>query len=358
MKKGRHAPSLLARLRSRRVLRLGLLILGALGLLVGGVAYAGYRYEAARADQILPGVSIGGVDVSGMGRAQAVAAVSRRAGAELDREIVVRAGKRDWHVTPDELGTTARLEAVVDQALGLNEELPWRSRLFHRLFHRPVEERFDLSLSADLKQIRNFVDVVSDAVRVSPTNAAVALEDGEVVLRRPDKGIRLKAKQAQKRLLGAVRGDQDEVNLRVREIEPKVTPKELGQTIVVSLSELELKLYEGLKVVKTYPVAGGLPEYPTPKGEWTLYGKNENPTWTNPDPDGWGAGMPARIGPGPGNPLGTHAMYLDAPGIRIHGTYDEGSIGSYASHGCVRMTIEDSKELFAMVDVDIPVLII
>jgi lipoprotein-anchoring transpeptidase ErfK/SrfK len=68
--------------------------------------------------------------------------------------------------------------------------------------------------------------------------------------------------------------------------------------------------------------------------------------------------MPAFIGPGPGNPLGTRAMNLSASGIRIHGTPDAGSIGGPASHGCIRMLIHDAEELFDAVDVGTPVMIV
>jgi lipoprotein-anchoring transpeptidase ErfK/SrfK len=56
--------------------------------------------------------------------------------------------------------------------------------------------------------------------------------------------------------------------------------------------------------------------------------------------------------------LGTRALNLDAPGIRIHGTYADSSIGTYASHGCIRMHIWDSEELFDLVDVGTPVIIV
>jgi L,D-transpeptidase ErfK/SrfK len=103
--------------------------------------------------------------------------------------------------------------------------------------------------------------------------------------------------------------------------------------------------------MKGYPVAAGSAQYPTPQGEWTIWQKVENPTWVNPDPEGWGASLPASIGPGPGNPLGTRALYLDAPGIRIHGTSASYSIGSYASHGCIRMLMSDVEELYELVPV-------
>ena len=55
-----------------------------------------------------------------------------------------------------------------------------------------------------------------------------------------------------------------------------------------------------------------------------------NPSWHNPAPDGWGADMPLVIPPGPGNPLGTRALALNAPGILIHGSYAAWSIGGYS----------------------------
>jgi hypothetical protein len=192
---------------------------------------------------------------------------------------------------------------------------------------------------------------VAGAVAVSPTNAAVDYEDGQLVLRRPQNGKELRVKFAEESLMNALAVGDDRVRFDLRTLEPNIKTKDLGYTIVVNLSELKLYLYDGLKLERTYPVAAGQPAYPTPTGEWTVVNKAENPTWVNPAPDGWGADMPAVIQGGPGNPLGTRALYLDAPGIRIHGTYDSGSIGTYASHGCIRMLISDVEELYEIVPI-------
>jgi lipoprotein-anchoring transpeptidase ErfK/SrfK len=125
----------------------------------------------------------------------------------------------------------------------------------------------------------------------------------------------------------------------------------------VDVSDNTLQLYEGLRVVRDYGVATGTPGYPTPVGTFEIVDKKENPTWYNPDPEGWGAGLPTSIGPGPGNPLGTRAMYLNAPGIRIHGTWDSSSIGTAASHGCIRMHIEDSEDLYPLVSIGARVIV-
>jgi lipoprotein-anchoring transpeptidase ErfK/SrfK len=50
-------------------------------------------------------------------------------------------------------------------------------------------------------------------------------------------------------------------------------------------------------------------------------------------------------------------MYLNAPGIRIHGTWDDSSIGTAASHGCIRMHVQDSEELYPLVLIGTPVLV-
>jgi L,D-transpeptidase ErfK/SrfK len=61
--------------------------------------------------------------------------------------------------------------------------------------------------------------------------------------------------------------------------------------------------------------------------------------------------MPAYIPPGPNNPLGTRALYLNTSGIRIHGTSKRSSIGTAASHGCMRMLREDVEALYPLVPV-------
>lgn len=320
-------------------------------LLSGGAAYAGYRFDAASANRIMPGVTIAGIDVGELTRAEAVAAVGDVVAGRLDQKVTVRAGGRAWHVTPAELGTRAPVERLVSRALAVSEEHSWPSRVFHRMFDRPVDQSFDVDFRYRPKRVTRFVDAIAAEVAIDPTNASVEYENGRLVLHRPEFGRALRVESAREAVLDAVRGSGGPVKLGMKRIEPEITKGELGQTLVVDLSELRLSLYDGLRLRKTYPVAAGQPEYPTPPGEWTVIDKAENPTWVNPAPDGWGAGLPATISGGPSNPLGTRAIYLDAPGIRIHGTSSSSSIGTYASHGCVRMYMSDVEELYELVDV-------
>jgi lipoprotein-anchoring transpeptidase ErfK/SrfK len=356
MKRRRHARTLGTRLwgRGRFILLVGL---GGV-LLLGGTAYAAYRYDAGTADRMLPGVEVAGVDVGGMSRSEAIDAVTAAAERALERRIEVAVADQTWHVTPQELGTTADVEAKIDQALAVNDGFSWPSRVFRRILNRPVYRSFELEFTHQDSQIERFVEVVSRSVYQSPVNASVAVKDGKIRLTKPAAGRALLPAPARESLAEAITdGDDELVRFAVRTMRPKVTGGDLGHTIVIRISQNKLYLFRGVRLQKVYPVATGSPGFPTPQGKWTVVDKVENPSWTNPAPDGWGADLPRFIPAGPGNPLGTRALYLNAPGIRIHGTYSTSSIGSYASHGCIRMHIPDVEELFEIVGVDTPVLI-
>jgi hypothetical protein len=341
----RHAPKTRGSARVAVSIVLGLLLLG------GGTAYASYRYDAASSDRLLPGVRIAGVDVGEMTRDQAVAAIRSQIDADLGREIVVGAGNEVWQVSPGELGTIAEVEAAVDEALAVNEGYSWPERVFRRLFDRPIAHEGLVRYRLDAARLRDFVRTAAESVELAPSDASVDYVDGELVLRRPKFGRELAMRDARRALRAALLDGSASVELPTERVEPEVGKEDLGSTIVIDLSELDLTLYEGLRQVETYPVAAGSAQYPTPTGEWTIWDKRENPVWINPAPDGWGASLPDMIPGGPSNPLGTRALYLDAPGIRIHGTSASYSIGSYASHGCVRMFMDDVEELYEVVPI-------
>jgi lipoprotein-anchoring transpeptidase ErfK/SrfK len=326
------------------------LVLGVL-LMAGGGAYAAYRYDAATTDRLLPGITIGGVDVGEMSRAQAIATLNEEAEERLRRDVQVAAGERTWRVSAAELGTTPVIEPVVDRALGAREGYTWPERVFRRVFNRDVEYSSDLRFRPAMDRIRTYMESLAEQISREPIDAQVDYENGELVLRKPEVGWQMPVKDALRALRQALAGGNETVQLPLRKIEPEVTRDDLGETIIVDLSELELSLYDGLRLDRTYPVAAGSPSYPTPQGQWEIVNKAENPTWTNPAPDGWGKDLPLQIAGGPSNPLGTRALYLNAPGIRIHGTPASYSIGSYASHGCIRMLMEDVEELYEIVPI-------
>jgi murein L,D-transpeptidase YcbB/YkuD len=170
-------------------------------------------------------------------------------------------------------------------------------------------------------------------------------------------GRRLDQQGAIDRITHGLRTGQRDIELPVAMTEPELRTEAFKKVIYVRTGSNTLHLYVDGRVSRSFRVATGTPGYPTPHGQWKITAKRRNPTWVNPWAD-WSQNMPAAIGPGPDNPLGTRALNLNASGIRIHGSPDAGSIGRPASHGCIRMHLRDAETLFELVDVGTPVVIV
>jgi lipoprotein-anchoring transpeptidase ErfK/SrfK len=338
-----------------------LVVLTALAVVIGGTAAASFAYDRATVDRILPGVRIAGVDVSGMTRAQALRAIHGRAEATLHREVTVTAGARQWNESLAQLGMRVDPDRAVNTALAVSSSLSWMSRVYHRLTHHPVDRLIPLAFSYRKDAISNFVtSVVAPAVNRKALDAGIDLSGDGLAFHHSRTGAALRPTISAGLILSAVKIRKPEVELPVQTVEPKVTDENIGKTLTVDLSTNTLHLYDGFSVVRTYPVATARFGFTTPIGEWEVVNKVEDPTWVNPclgQPGCWAASEPATIGPGPGNPLGTRALYLNASGIRIHGTPEDSSIGTYASHGCIRMHITDSEALYPLVPVGTKVVI-
>jgi lipoprotein-anchoring transpeptidase ErfK/SrfK len=331
-------------------------IVGLAVVLLATMSVAATARVSASSGRILAGVTVGGVDVGGLTRDEAVAAVKATTEPKLRRGVFVVGGGKRWPVTPAGLGHGAGVEEAVDAAVA-GPELSWFKDFWHRLTNKPVAHSVNVALAEDDTKVTRFVKALAPKLAVAPTNASIKLVDGRVVRQKAKDGRVLDVEASARAVAKGLRGNARKLKLVTRPVDPKVTEAKLGKTIEVNLSTNRLTFYDGLKVRKVYPVATGQPSFPTPQGTWEVVYKRVSPTWTNPAPDGWGAGMPKSIPPGPGNPLGTRAMSLNASGILIHGTYASYSIGSYASHGCIRMLLSDVEALYPQVPMGTPVLI-
>jgi lipoprotein-anchoring transpeptidase ErfK/SrfK len=327
-------------------------------LVVPAASTAGaYVYERSSADRILPGVRVAGIDVGGMTRSEALRAVSSEADALLDRQVRIRVGERQWDGSFNQLGVSAGVEEAVEEAFAVSGSLSWIARAYHRLADNPVERSITLGYRYRSQPVRSLLKQAAAELYRHPRNAAIRLEDGELVFQRARKGQALDTTSGLRTIMAAFKSWRQEVTLAVEPVLPEVTDEELGKTITIDLSTNTLRLLDGFDVVRTYDVGTAMRGYSTPPGTWEVIDKHENPTWYNPDPDGWGADLPLTIPGGPGNPLGTRALYLDAPGIRVHGTPATDSVGFYVSHGCIRMRMWEVEELYPLVPVGTPVLV-
>lgn len=134
-------------------------------------------------------------------------------------------------------------------------------------------------------------------------------------------------------------------------VEIKEFPKN-DYWIIINKSTNTLILSKGNKIEKKYPIATGRKWSYTPEGKFTIVNKKVNPAW-----GGGGYAQPVKGGISK-NPLGYRWMGLDKGGggiYGIHGTNNPYSIGTYASHGCIRMFNKDVEELFEIIPQDAPV---
>lgn len=110
--------------------------------------------------------------------------------------------------------------------------------------------------------------------------------------------------------------------------------------IVIILSQFRLHLYDGGKLVRSYPIGIGKIATQTPVGNYRIINKVPYP-YSYPG--------------GPLSPYGTYWMGLSRPGYGIHGTNRPSSIGKRVSKGCVRMYNRDVEDLARRVSIGTPV---
>ena len=325
-------------------------------LVVAGTAIA-YGYERASAEQFYPGTRIGGVLIGSRTAAEAEALLQERFVAPLHEPMKITAADFETTATPWEMGMRVDIHDLVRDALVRQQAASFPQRMWHRAFgeQRPVK----LTPVVDDKVFRNYLLETFERVNQEPVDARLEIVEGKVKLRvvPHQLGREVDAKAAEQRVFDAMMSGAASVELPVKVKQPVLRTASFDTAIIISTSANILKLYGKGELRKTYKVATGTGGYPTPHGQFHITAKRMNPTWYNPYAD-WSKDMPPFIPPGPNNPLGTRALNLNASGIRIHGTPDAGSIGTNASHGCIRMLMAEVEQLFEKVNVGTPVLVV
>jgi L,D-transpeptidase ErfK/SrfK len=145
-----------------------------------------------------------------------------------------------------------------------------------------------------------------------------------------------------------------------------ILPDAPRKGIVINLAAMRLFQFKGDSKplgVSTYPIGVGTVERPSPTGQMYVARKATRPTWHVPasiaeDHRKKGDPLPAKVLPGPQNPLGEYALYLSKATYLIHGTNKPASIGLRATNGCIRLYPEDVKKLYENTPIKTPVSIV
>ena len=342
-----------------RKARIALITLAA--LLILGVA-AGYAYDSSEKDKIADGVTVGGVDVGGMTEEEAKRAVSRQLLGPLKHSLRVGYDGESWTLPGERLKVRADLAAAIEEAVAESEEGGFPGRLVRYVTGGSVDEQIAADVTYSRSAVNRFVRHVASEVNREAQDASVEPTADSLEVVAAQNGRKLRDNLLTRQLRAAVlNADADHtIAARTHYTKPDVTTKEVAAAyptyLTLDRGSYTLRLWEDLKLAKTYTVAVGQEGLETPEGLYAIQEKEENPTWHVPESDWAGSLAGQDIPPGPSNPIKARWMGI-YEGAGIHGTEETYSLGSAASHGCVRMAIPEVEELYDRVEVGTPIYI-
>jgi lipoprotein-anchoring transpeptidase ErfK/SrfK len=336
------------------------IVVGVLVLVLGAVG--AYAYDSSQDDKIADGVTIGGVDVGGMDEAEAERAVRQQLLAPLRHSLRVGYDGEHWTLHGRSLRVHADLDRAVEDALAASREGGLPGRLVRYVSGGEVEENVATGISYSRRAVNRFVRHVADEINREPQNADVEASGDSLEVAPAVYGRKLRDNLLTRRIEDAVldaRADHT-IAARTHSVKPEITGEEVAAEypsyLTLDRATYTLRLWEHLKLAKTYTVAVGQEGLETPEGLYAIQEKEENPTWHVPESSWAGSLAGQDIPPGPSNPI--KARWLGIfEGAGIHGTEETWSLGTAASHGCVRMSIPDVEELYDQVEVGTPIYI-
>lgn len=330
-----------------------LLLLGAVGA---------YAYDSSQDDTIAEGVTIGGVDVGGMDAEQAERAVRRQLLAPLQHSLRVGYDGQSWQLPGKSLRVQADLDGAVEEALDVSRDGGFASRVVRYVTGDDVEEAVPADVTYSQRAVNRFVLEVAGEVNREPQDATVEASGSSLTVVKQENGRKLRDNLLTEQLNAAVLNANADhtIAARTHPVEPEVTKSEVASEyptyLTLDRATYTLRFWKDLKLAKAYTVAVGQEGLETPEGLYHLQDKQVEPTWHVPESDWAGSLAGQDIPPGPSNPLKARWMGI-YEGAGIHGTEETSSLGSAASHGCVRMSIPDVEELYDLVEVGTPIYI-
>jgi lipoprotein-anchoring transpeptidase ErfK/SrfK len=300
---------------------------------------------------IPPGAKAAGVDLGGLTISQAEAKLQDAFAVPISQPVEVRvAGHRSTLDLPsieflfDARRTARRVYTAAVATPGAAVDLP-------------------LYTSYDKVKLAAFTVKVDRESRTAPRDAKLRITLRRLILKRARMGWSVDETALAKALDVIVRDPYSLRILRFTRVRehPDVNANDLHKryrtVVTVDRSHFKLRLFKGFKRRRTYDVAVGMPEFPTPTGQYSITNKAVDPDWTAPDQPWAGAYRNEVVeGGSAANPL--KARWLGVVGgVGIHGTDADWSIGTRASHGCIRMHVSDVIALYKRVPVGSTVLI-
>jgi lipoprotein-anchoring transpeptidase ErfK/SrfK len=348
---------------NRSIARRGTLLLGGLALLIVLVA-AALVYDHSQRNTIASGVRVGGVNLGGLTADQAFLRLRDRVQAPLQQPIHVSAGGHSFELTAAAAGVALDPKALADEAVRVSRQGSIFTRVFRGLTGGSVHRNLPLNVNYSHAAVRALIAQVAASANHPAQDASVKPSAGGLTQVPSHEGLVVNA-----RLLGArVEHALANPNLKhsivapMQTVRPHVTTGQLVATyptyIIIDRASFQLRFYQHLKLVDTYPIAVGMQGLETTAGLYNVQWKQVNPPWYVPNSAWAGALAGKTIPPGPQDPLKARFMAFNG-GAGIHGIdpSEYSTIGHNASHGCVRMRIPDVISLYSRTPVGTPVFV-
>ena len=366
-------------MRLNAPMKVGLILAFVAVLALGGVVGLAFARDKATYDIIPANTYIEGVDVSGMTAQEATSALASHASAETS-DVTLTLTDELGNAYPVSLSNEVSYDvsAAVDKAVQRNHDVSALSRIVDSAT-RTEPERADISLdvAVDTSSLHDQIAALADSIYAEPADAYRDFNDDDTVTVHADvTGRTLDVDASTAAAAQAVRDAttgssladlatmQLTSQLVVTTTPASVTVADLPPCIIVDYDNTTLYVFgddpntpeaeaDALLFTCAIGYGQGTSEdgtYTSPTGLHYIEYKDAAPTWTNPDPTGWGKNYAETIPAGPDNPLGLRALKVsDAPMIYLHGVSDPGLTHNNWSHGCINIYNDDVVTLFDLI---------
>jgi lipoprotein-anchoring transpeptidase ErfK/SrfK len=338
-----------------------ILVVAVIAVLLAGAAGV-YAYDHAQRDTIAKGIRVAGIPVGGLKAAAAQARLAEQYVGRLEKPIVVRYGSHRFRLSAKRAHVAADVPATVQDALDRSRDGGLLSRAARELTGGSMRADLQPRVTFSRAAVTRFVARVARKLNRKPQDASVTFAAASLGTVPGRVGRELDRQALEASVVAALGNPAAARRLvaSVTTVRPKVSTRALalGYPAVVTIdrANFRLRLWKHLRLVKTYPIAVGMAGLETPAGIYHVLDKQVDPSWHVPNSPWAGKLAGQVIPPGPADPI--KARWLGIfNGAGIHGTDNVGSLGSAASHGCIRMAIPDVIELYPQVPVGAPVYI-
>ena len=344
----------------KRLLIPTLILAVVLGLGIGALAWA----DRKAADTLAEETRVGGIEVSGLTKDEALVRLRRRVGMQIGRPTRVRVAGRTYTLGAARAGVKVDLATAVNRANDAGRGGNLLTRGWRELTDGDIRHDEPVPVKADRRKVQAFVSGIHASLARKPVDATLEMAVESISVSEGKAGRRLAGRDdLVDRIHRALqrRAGGRTFRARLASVAPKVTEDEVldatPMVVTVSRRGKTVRLFERGKLVKSYRVAVGQPKYPTPTGRFAVQVMQKNPPWNVPQSE-WAGDLAGKTIPAgdPRNPIVSRWIGFSGS-VGFHGTKSVDSLGTAASHGCVRMRVGDIQELFERIRTGTPVLV-